>query len=296
VASNGTKRTSAPKKKREPAAPKAAKPPKPQKPPKRAAPAAPSVDKIAGVVRSLKSVGTYPPTVARVLELAEEDAAHAKKVVAKGFAGEHLLCAFSPGEKAAEAAWIFLAEDADAVVGAWIPAAIASLRDRQNRTGFFLKEIATVLPKPTSPTKVFITALEARGKEARWPPGVGSVRAGSEKSAAPLLFLLEDVTPPVAALAHAGDPAAFASAIERAFERLDRQHGDHNFVLLRALREALPDVPRDDFDAGLTALRLARRFTLEGSDGRHAQLADKDFAAGVRDGGTLLVYASRRRS
>jgi hypothetical protein len=286
VASNGKKHTPAPKKKREPAAPKA---------PKRAAPAAPSVDKIVGVVRSLKSVGTYPPTVARVLELAEEDAAHAKKVVAKGFAAGTLLCAYPPGEKAAGAAWIFLAADIDEIVGAWTPAALASLRERGKRTGFMLKEIGTALPKPTSPTKVFTLALEARGREARWPRGVGSVRAGAEKSVAPLLFLLEDVAPALAAPA-TSDPGAFASAFERAFERIDRQHGDHNFVLLRALREALPDVPRDDFDAGLTALRLARRFTLEGSDGRHAQLVAEDLAAGVRDGGTLLVYASRRSS
>ena len=284
MASNGTKRTPAPKKKREPAAPKA---------PKRAAPAAPSVDKIAGVVQSLKSVGTYPPTVARVLELAEEDTAHAKKVVAKGFAAGMLLCAYPPGEKGAAAALIFLAEDVDVVVGAWTPAAIASLRERGKRTGFLLKEIETALPKPTSPTKVFAAALEARGRDARWPRGVGSVRAGSEKSAAPLLFLLKDVAPALAATVPS-DPAAFASAFERAFERIDRQHGDHNFVLLRALREALPDVSRDDFDAGLTALRLAKRLTLEGSDGRHAQLGAEDLAAGVRDGGTLLVYASRR--
>jgi hypothetical protein len=286
VANNGTKRTPAPKKKRAPAAPKT---------PKRAAPAAPSVDKIMGVVRSLKSVGTYPATVARVLELAEEDASHAKKVVAKAFAAGMLLCAYPLGEKAPGAALIFLTDDVDAVVGAWTPAAIASLREHGNRTGFSLKEIATALPKPTSPTKVFTAALEARGKEARWPRGVGSVRAGTEKSAAPLLFLLKDVAPALAGPTPS-DPAPFASAFEREFERIDRQHGDHNFVLLRALREALPDVPRDDFDAGLTALRLARRFTLEGSDGRHAQLADKDLAAGVRDGGTLLIYASRRRS
>ncbi len=286
MASNGTKRTPAPKKKREPAAPRA---------PKRAALAGASVDKIAGVVRSLKSVGTYPSTVSRVLELAEEDAAHAKKVVAKGFAPGMLLCAYPPDKKAAGTAWIFLAEDVDSVVGGWIPAAIASLRERGKRTGFLLKEIEKALPKPTSPTKVFTDALAARGKEARWPRGVGSVRAGTERSAAPLLFLLNDVAPPLAASAPS-EPAAFASAFERAFDRLDRQHGDRNFVLLRALREALPDVPRDDFDAGLTALRLAKRFTLEGSDGRHAQLVDKDFAAGVRDGGTLLVYASRRRS
>ena len=286
MANNGTKRTAAPKKKREPATPKA---------PKRAAPAAPSVEKIAGVVRSLKSVGTYPPTVARVLELAEEEAAHAKKVVAKGFAAGMLLCAYPPDEKAAGAAWIFLAEDVDAVVGRWIPAAIASLRERGTRTGFLLKEVEKALPKSSSPTKMFAAALEARGQEARWPRGVGSVRVGSEKSATPLLFLLKDVAPSLAATAPS-EPATFASAFERAFERIDRQHGDHNFVLLRALREALPDVPRDNFDAGLTALRLARRFTLEGSDGRHAQLGAEDFAAGVRDGGALLVYASRRSS
>jgi hypothetical protein len=212
VAINDTKRTPASKKKREPAAPKA---------PKRAAPTSPSVDKIVGVVRSLKSVGTYPPTVARVLELADEQATHAKKVVAKGFASGMLLCAYPRGEEMAGAALIFLTEDVDAVVGMWTPAAIASLRDRGKRTGFLLKEIATALPKPTSPTKVFTAALEARGKEARWPRGVGSVRAGSEKSAAPLLFLLTDVAPALAAPAPS-DPVVFASAFERAFERIDR--------------------------------------------------------------------------
>lgn len=289
MAINGMRRTPAPKKKHEPTVPKA---------PKRA-PAGPSVDKVAGVVRSLKSVGTYPPTVARVLELAEEDATRAKKVVAKGFADGILLCAYPPGKKAAGAAWIFLADDVDAIVGTWTLAAIASLRERGKRTGFFLKEIATALPKPTSPTKVFTAALEARGKEARWPRGVGSVRVGTEKSAAPLLFLLPDIAPALASPASselAAIAAAFGPAFERAFERIDRQQGDHNFVLLRALRDALPDVPRDDFDAGLRALRIARRFTLEGSDGRHAELGAEELAAGVRDGGTLLVYASRRSS
>ncbi|WP_433931209.1 hypothetical protein AB3662_43770 [Sorangium cellulosum] len=92
-----------------------------------------------------------------------------------------------------------------------------------------------------------------------------------------------------------GAPAApFAARFDAAFTALDRDAGGLNYVTLRALRAALPDVPRAVFDAELAALRRQRRYSLDPSDGRHHQMADAEREAGILEAGNLLVYVARR--
>ncbi|WP_437609786.1 hypothetical protein WMF20_00770 [Sorangium sp. So ce834] len=90
-------------------------------------------------------------------------------------------------------------------------------------------------------------------------------------------------------------PAApFADRFDAAFTALDRDSGGNNYVTLRALRAALPDVPRATFDAELAALRRQRRYSLDPSDGRHHQMAEAEREAGIQEAGNLLVYVARR--
>jgi len=88
--------------------------------------------------------------------------------------------------------------------------------------------------------------------------------------------------------------ADFAELFEREFDRLDRASGSNNYVLVHDLRLALPQVDRSEFDACLRELRLARRFTMDSSDGRHVRLTPEQLEAGMREGGRLLVYVARR--
>ncbi|WP_437570798.1 hypothetical protein [Sorangium sp. So ce542] len=98
---------------------------------------------------------------------------------------------------------------------------------------------------------------------------------------------------PAASLA--GAPAApFAARFDAAFTALDRVSGGNNYVTLRALRAALPDVPRATFDDELAALRRQRRYSLDPSDGRHHQMAEAEREAGILEAGNLLVYVARR--
>lgn len=86
----------------------------------------------------------------------------------------------------------------------------------------------------------------------------------------------------------------FASEFRAAFDMLDRHNGATNFVKLRDLRERLAWAGREDFDAGLRALRLAGEFALDSHEGLHGELSAADRDAGVQEAGSLLVYVSRR--
>jgi hypothetical protein len=86
----------------------------------------------------------------------------------------------------------------------------------------------------------------------------------------------------------------FATAFRAAFGRLDRENHSINFVRLLDLRRALPQFDREQFDSGLRQLRLDEEFTLDSHEGRHGPLTDDEREAGVREVGSLLVYASRR--
>ena len=144
------------------------------------------------------------------------------------------------------------------------------------------------------------------------PHGVGWVAFKGE----PLFFLTENIRPaaprptdqpdgdvsiarrhePQASTSH-GDafpPGDFAQAFRAAFEILDQRNGTTNFVKLADLREALANFSRDEFDAGLRKLRLDGVFSLDSHEGLHGSLSHEEREAGVREAGSLLVYASRR--
>ncbi len=96
----------------------------------------------------------------------------------------------------------------------------------------------------------------------------------------------------VLALLTAAPSLDFAASFTAAFDRIDRERGSHNFVSLVLLRQAVP-ADRAAFDAGLRELRVAGRFTLSGAEGRHGLTAEEQ-AAGIREDGSLLLYASRK--
>ena len=117
------------------------------------------------------------------------------------------------------------------------------------------------------------------------------------------LFLMEDVhyaaLPPSPLVgegrgggAREQAPADFAAAFDGAFQRLDREHGGHNFVSLVELRRAVP-AAQEAFDAGLRQLRLAGRYTLSAAEGRHG-LTPEERGAGIVEDGALLLYVSRK--
>jgi hypothetical protein len=123
----------------------------------------------------------------------------------------------------------------------------------------------------------------------------------------PHLFLRENIQPALAsraaqatATADGGgarpvpeNQADFAGDFVSAFERLDRRNGSTNFVKLSDLRRELAGFGREAFDAGLRQLRLGGKISLDSHEGLHGSLSAEDREAGVREAGSLLVYASR---
>lgn len=87
----------------------------------------------------------------------------------------------------------------------------------------------------------------------------------------------------------------FAADFQAAFTANDR---GFNYVTLLAMRQALPQYTRAQFDAELRILRGAggapRLFTLDASDGRHVRMTEEERAAGIHEVGNNLVYVARR--
>ena len=108
----------------------------------------------------------------------------------------------------------------------------------------------------------------------------------------------EPTAPPMIARPHREsmgvEPAEFERDFQRAFEQLDLQSGQHNYVLLHDLRRALPAIPRVEFDERLNDLRRSKRFSLDSDDGRHVRLTPEQLEAGIREANSLLVYVARR--
>ena len=82
--------------------------------------------------------------------------------------------------------------------------------------------------------------------------------------------------------------------LRQLIDELDRRNGSTNFVKLADLRQALGDFSREEFDAGLRRLRMDEIFSLDSHEGLHGSLTHEEREAGVREAGSLLVYASRR--
>ncbi|HVS40570.1 MAG TPA: hypothetical protein VMS17_33750 [Gemmataceae bacterium] len=132
------------------------------------------------------------------------------------------------------------------------------------------------------------------------PPAIGWLWFGKKK----LLFYLKNIhtiqpsdakVAPPALIPHpppAEPPADFAAAFDDAFQRLNREKGNHNFVSFVDLRRALP-MAADAFNAELRKLRVAGRYTLSGAEGRDG-LSPEQRQAGIVEDGSLLLYVSRK--
>jgi hypothetical protein len=86
----------------------------------------------------------------------------------------------------------------------------------------------------------------------------------------------------------------FARDFEAAFHKINRQNRDTNFVRAVDMRNAMPHLSKEEFDAGLRRLRIDDHFTMNSHEGRHGPLTDEEKAAGIREAGSLLTYISRR--
>ncbi|WP_437682119.1 hypothetical protein [Sorangium sp. So ce131] len=162
---------------------------------------------------------------------------------------------------------------------------------------FFLDD--AVLPAAAAPARPAATATDGAARPTA-PNGAGKAasdgaRPTATDGAGKATSSSAGPTTPAAAPAASPSPTPpFAARFDAAFTALDQASGSHNYVTLRTLRDALPDVPRDTFDAELTALRRQRRYSLDPSDGRHHQMADAEREAGIMEAGNLLVYVARR--
>ena len=88
---------------------------------------------------------------------------------------------------------------------------------------------------------------------------------------------------------------AHAGVLEAAFRKLDAAAGGHNLVSLADLRDALPDMPREQQDAAIRHLRTTGRLTTVAHEGRHG-VSERDRAAGFEEGGQLQGFVAFRKT
>ena len=290
-------------------------PPKSKKPaPKRASAGAPKDDgsELAGrmiaVLEAQRRLGdgAYPPTLRRLAELCDLNGSDARvaKAAAHETVTDRAVVAAKSGAKPGPDAPVVLRDDLDGRFATVFPAllrfalsAVPAKGKTKESTAFTPAEVkgrfVLELQKPVS------GALEQGIERNDLPVGVAWVFTKGK----PYVFLVDNLRPAATRSprqAINGTPAApvpagdFAGSFREAFGRLDRRNGGTNFVKLADLRHALGGFGRDAFDAGLRALRLGGEFSLDSHEGMHGSLTPDEREAGVREGGSLLVYASRR--
>jgi hypothetical protein len=251
----------------------------------------------------------YPPTLARLVDLARPGAAAKLVQGALGrpaFSERVHIALNKRGKTQRLESPVAVVEDREMLADNPVLLEVAVALARSDATQ--LVSVKDLKSKISSSLEgAFMAALGRRLASDTLPPTIGRLLLKNK----PLLFLLCDVrsglspvraTPtaiaaPPAAISPAPPPTAtpfdFARAFEEAFDRLDRQRG-HNFVSLVELRQALR-ADRPTFDAGLQALRRAGRFTLSAAEGRDG-ISPEENQAGIREDGSLLLYVSRRLS
>jgi hypothetical protein len=262
--------------------------------------------------------GAYPPTLGRLAELCDLNASNVlvPKAVSHVTMVAKAIVAAKNGAKPALDAPVVLLDDIAGGVGAILPVLLSfALRPLPSKGK--TKPVETHAFKVSDLVKRFVStiqesfgeALEAR-IEREDLPGVAWVVIKGE----PHLFLVENLRPasttrplpdsghrPATSAAlngHAFAPTHpardFAEAFRAAFEQLDRRNGSTNFVKLADLRRALSEFGREAFDAELRKLRLSGLFSLDSHEGLYGSLTPEEREAGVREAGSLLIYASRR--
>jgi hypothetical protein len=267
------------------------------------------------VLESQRRLGgeAYPPTLRRLTELCESRGSEAaiRKAATTAPMAERTTVLARKGKTLIIDAPVAFNEDIQGDLTAALPGLLR----------FALSPVTSKTKKGIRETSAFTSAeaakrvlpeLKQRLEDAvragiagqSLPRAVGWIAKGE-----PLLFLLENVKPaaprradrveghaPSAQRQTEGHSPArdFVQAFRSAFEALDRRNGSTNFVTLSDLRQALSEFSREDFDAGLRRLRMEGIFALDSHEGLHGSLSDDEREAGVREAGSLLVYASRR--
>lgn len=276
----------------------------------------------------------YPPTLRRLAELSETRGPEnlIRKAAAAGAMGERTIVAARSGKNAIlDAPVVFkddLERDLRSILAGLLRYALSPVVSKTKKG-----TTETTAFAPAEAAKRFIPELRERIehsltegiKRRDLPAEVGWITVKGK----PLIFLTANVhiaAPRTEAQAgadeiHAHAPAAaghrgplhhhhhqhhhehdghltpshdFAREFHSAFEALDRRNGSTNFVKIADLRRSLSQFTRDEFDAGLRELRMDGTFSLDSHEGLHGSLSDDEREAGVREAGSLLVYASRR--
>lgn len=269
------------------------------------------------VLESQRRLGTeaYPPLLRRIAELCELEASNTRVTKAAShsvFTGRAIVAAKAKNKPNLDAP-VVLREDVDRAVPAILsPLLRFSLapvttrpKGKPTETAAFTRDEATKRVVPEL-QKMVSSALDPETASNDLPSDVAWVMSKGK----PLFFLVENVRPSSqhrakAIEGHVSTPRAivekpqgsvrdFAQAFREAFDQLDRRNGFTNFVKLADLRKAVSAFGREEFDAGLQELRLAREFSLDSHEGLHGSLTPEEREAGVREAGSLLIYASRR--
>jgi hypothetical protein len=273
------------------------------------------------VLESQRRLGgaDYPPTLRRLAELCQVDGSDARipKAVAHATLADRTTLVAKAGTRPNLDAPVVFREDLEGSLSPVLPALLRFALSPVT-TSTQGKTVETAAFNPAELSKRVIPDLRERVAEAvergiagqDLPPGIAWVTV----KGVPLLFLMENLRPMTAddrqtasaapaqgaisatATTAAAPPAPardFEAAFREAFERLDRRTGSTNFVKLADLRSELSDFSREEFDAGLRSLRSDGLFALERDEGPHGSLTDEERESGVREAGSLLVYASR---
>jgi hypothetical protein len=267
-------------------------------------------ERMVRVLESQRPLGgnAYPPTLRRLAVLCglNESDPRVIKAVGQDTFKQRAVVAWNKDRKPDCDALAFLApsDTLDEAVEGVAPAVLVALLKGAAETKTQALSVTKLRDKLTERLKKPFQAAIKRAIERRsLPPEVAWILINNAQS----LFLTSALQPaspsPVvrtdgqANAPHRGfrdAPHLFAAAFRATFDRLDRENRSANIVRLLDLRRALPQFDREQFDAGLRRLRLDDEFTLSGHEGRHGPLTDEEREAGVREAGSLLVYASRR--
>ena len=277
--------------------------------------------RMLAVLESQQRLGgpAYPPTLRRLAELCEVKASHADvpKAASHAILADRVVVTAKSGKKANLDAPVVRKEDLERGFASVFPAILrfALQRTTSKSKG---KTIETAAFRPAELNKRFIAEVQGRFDEAvergiarrDLPPDVAWVMVKGN----PLVFLEENLRRGAVKPATEGDGRSvltsadhsakvtaatrqdrdFASAFLAGFDLLDRRNGSTNFVKLADLRHILSEFSREEFDAGLRQLRIDGVFSLDSHEGLHGSLTHDEREAGVREAGSLLIYASRR--
>lgn len=287
----------APKPAEAPNAAKKAKAPKPtDKKPSRGGAGTAILHALVGVLaqRKLLDAETYVAPLGDLLAEAGHPRTAAVEVTKARALRNHLTLTVTTtaSEDAAERALVGFVEDAKGILAS--PQLLVELLQEARDTTNQLFTLSQLREKLFSEDQeAFETHWSEAIGERRLPEGIGSLQTNGKS----LLFFLNDIVqaPPD----HASDepPPPSAPLRERlleAFDELDVAGGRRNYVTLFDLRNRLPDVGRDGFDAAVKELRREWILTLDPAEGRHERLPEQVLAAGIMDQSSLLVYAARR--